>query len=145
MQTVREGDIAVIDFSVNVVDDGKGVVAQESGRMRLRAGDNGAIGGIDKAVIGMSAGQHGKLVISPEEAFGRRDPSLIRVLPRSRFGAYPDLKPGCLVRLFSKNGEKIEVVTREVDGETVTVDANHPLAGMTLDFEITVFAIEAGG
>ena len=144
MRTVCEGDIAVIDYSIDVVDNGKGVVTRESGRMRLRAGDNGAVGGIDKAVVGMSAGQHVKLVVRPEDAFGMRDPSLVQVLPRNRFEAYPDLKPGCLVRLFSKNGEKIEVVTREVNKKSVTVDANHPLAGMTLNFEITVFAIEDG-
>ena len=140
---VCENDIAIIHYRASAVDDGTGEVAAESGRMRLRAGDCGAVGGIDTAVVGMGIGESKKLVSPPEHAFGERDPSLITTLPRSRFRQYPDLKTGSLITLCSKSGEEIEVVTRKVSGESVIVDANHPLAGMTLNFDMTVLAIES--
>jgi FKBP-type peptidyl-prolyl cis-trans isomerase 2 len=142
---VEEGDIAVVRFSAAVIDDGHGVMASENGEMRLRAGDCGAIGGVDIAVVGMSVGECKKMLVPPEGAFGMRDPSLIRELPRSHFRQFPNLKPGSLVKLFSKSGKEIEVVAREVNDNTVTVDANHPLAGMELSFEMTVLAIERSG
>jgi FKBP-type peptidyl-prolyl cis-trans isomerase 2 len=142
---VEEGDVAVIRFSAAVIDDGHGAVASESGQMRLRAGDRGAIGGIDAAVVGRSVGECKKMLIAPEEAFGERDPSLVRELPRRHFRRLPHLKPGSLVRISSKSGKELEVVAREVTEDTVTVDANHPLAGMQLSFEMTVLAIERGG
>lgn len=143
MSSVREGDIAVIDYRASVVDGSEGILARESGRMRLRAGDCGAMGAIDMAVVGMSAGETKKLVIPPERAFGERDPSLVMELPRSHFRLHPNLKAGCLVRLCSRAGKEIEVVTRRVGDKSVTVDANHPLAGMTLNFDMTVHAIES--
>ena len=143
MRTVREGDVAVIDYHASLVDDGQGVVATENGRMRLRAGDCGAAGGIDIAVMGMAVGQRKKLLVPSPQAFGERDPSLVTVLPRDRFHAGPDLKPGSLFRLHSKSGKVIEIVARRVGEDSVTVDANPPLAGMTLDFDMTVVAIES--
>ncbi len=142
MLGIAEGDIAVIRFNAAVIDGERGVVAAESGQMRLRAGDHGAIGGVDVAVVGMSVGENRKMLVPPGEAFGARDQSLVRKLPRSLFQHLPGLKPGSLVKLFSKSGKEIEVVAREMDDGTVTVDANHPLAGMELSFEMTVLAVE---
>lgn len=141
---VREGDIAVIRFSAEMIDNGREVVAAQSGEMRLRAGDCGAIGGVDIRVVGMTVGECRKMLIPPDEAFGARDPSLVKSLPRAHFKHIPDLKPGSLVRLCSKSGKEIDVVAREVNDSTVTVDANHPLAGMELSFEMTVLTIEPG-
>ena len=142
MTQVKEGDVAVIRFSATMIDDGQGVVAAENGQMRLRAGDYGAIGGIDIRVVGMKVDECRKMLIPPDEAFGLRDPSLVRVLPRTHFQQIPNLKPGSLVKLCAKSGKEIEVVAREVNDSTVTVDANHPLAGMELIFEMTVLTIE---
>jgi FKBP-type peptidyl-prolyl cis-trans isomerase 2 len=145
VDSVLNGDIAVIEYHATVVDGADGAVVTESGRMRLRAGDCGAVGGIDVAVVGMTVGQTKEMVIPPELAFGQRDPSLVMVLPRGHFGSYPNLKAGSLLKLRSEGGSEIEVVTRKVSGDTVTVDANQPLAGMTLNFNMTVLSIERDG
>jgi FKBP-type peptidyl-prolyl cis-trans isomerase 2 len=145
MKKVCEGDVVLVEYSARAADGDNGVVASQNGRMRLRAGNHGAVGRIDVAVVGMCAGQKTDLVVCPEDAFGVRDPSLVRRLSRSRFSSYPNLKAGCLLRLHSKSGREVEVVTREVSDRTVTVDANHPLAGMTLMIELTVLDIEPSG
>jgi peptidylprolyl isomerase len=143
MESVVEGDIAVIDYRATVVDESDSVVAEENGRMRLRAGDRGALGGIDIAVVGMSVGAKKELLIPPDRAFGGRDPDLVMAMPRKHFHSCPNLKAGSLIKICSKTGKEIEVVTREVADETVIVDANEPLAGMTLNFIMTVRAIES--
>lgn len=144
MANVFEGNIAVIEYRAAVIDKSEGVVAEENGRMRLRAGNHGALGGIDIAVVGMAVGEKKALKIPPGRAFGERDPELIKILPRKHFHLYPNLKAGSLIRITSKFGREIEVVTREVAPETVTVDANKPLAGMSLHFAMTVLEIESG-
>ena len=152
MQIVKEGDRVLLSYSVSMIEnsgrvsgtgggDGR-VVATDKGRMRLVAGDNGAIGAMDAAIVGIALGGKKRLLIPPERGFGRRDPGLVRELPRSVFSAYPDLREGSLLRLSSKNDETLEVVVRNVSGNSVVVDANHPLAGVTLDFELTVEKIE---
>jgi peptidylprolyl isomerase len=140
--TVCEGDIAVIEYKAAVSDGSQGVVASQNGTLRLRAGDCGAIGGVDKSVVGMSVGEMKNLVVPPERAFGLRDPALQKGVPRNRFSSYPALKAGSLLRIRSRSGKQIEVVAREVNDDIVTIDANHPLAGMTLTIEFTILNVE---
>jgi len=143
VKKVKKGDIAIIEYEAAVIDAELGEVARERGEMRLRAGDCGAIGGIDREMIGMEIGERKNLEIPPDKAFGPRDPELVMQFPRSCFERYPDLKTGSLLRLFSKKGSEIEVITREVNPETVIVDANYPLAGMSLRFDIRLMAVES--
>ena len=144
VKKIREEDLCVVEYRASVIDGADGLVATDSGRMRLRAGNHGALGAIDAALVGARPGEKREMEIAPADAFGERDPELVMTLPRSRFGAFARLKPGSLLKLRSRTGREIEVVTREVNDKWVIVDTNHPLAGMTLKFEITVVAVEDG-
>lgn len=99
--------------------------------------------GAGNLIIGMEEGLEGKntgdkfvLKISPDKGYGQLDPDMIQKVPRSAFGSQ-EVRPGMK---FSTNQGGVVTVT-EVGLENVTVDANHPLAGVELNFEVEVMDV----
>ena len=103
------------------------------------------IPGLEEALEGKSAGDQVNAVISPENAYGTRDEGLVQQLPRSQFDTDQDIEVGMQFQAMSESGPRVVTVV-SVDMENVTVDANHPLAGVTLHFDVTIKEIrEATG
>jgi FKBP-type peptidyl-prolyl cis-trans isomerase SlyD len=99
--------------------------------------------GAGNLIIGMEEGLEGKntgdkfiLKISPDKGYGQLDPDMIQKVPRSAFGTQ-EVRPGMK---FSTNQGGVVTVT-EVGLENITVDANHPLAGVELNFEVEVMEV----
>ena len=96
-------------------------------------GAGNLIVGLENALEGKKAGDQLKVTIPPEEAYGVRDDSLIQSVPKSAFQGVPDVKQGMQFRSQSPQGVQTVVTVTKVDGDTVTVDANHQLAGGAAD------------
>ncbi|MFN4947172.1 MAG: peptidylprolyl isomerase [Chryseotalea sp.] len=101
------------------------------------------IQGIGNLILGMEEGLEGKkkgdkfqIKVSPEKGYGVKDPNLMQQVPIKAFGGQ-EVKPGMK---FSTNQGHIVTVT-EVSTETVTVDANHELAGVELNFDVEVMEV----
>ena len=95
------------------------------------------IPGLEKALEGKTAGETLDVTIPPVEAYGLRDERRMGQVDRSIFPEGADIKTGMRFRATSENGTD-SVVVVSVEGDTITVDANHPLAGETLTFNVTV-------
>jgi len=95
------------------------------------------IPGLEKALEGKTAGETLDVTIPPVEAYGLRDERRMGQVDRSIFPEGAEIKPGMRFRATSENGTD-SVVVVSVEGDTVTVDANHPLADETLTFNVTV-------
>jgi peptidylprolyl isomerase len=89
--------------------------------------------GIDEALVGMKAGDTKQLVLPPEKAFGVRDPKQVRIIPRGRLKSDEKIVRGMRIRMGSQYG-----LVRHVGGGRVTVDFNSPLAGHTVQYEVSV-------
>jgi FKBP-type peptidyl-prolyl cis-trans isomerase SlyD len=100
-------------------------------------GAGAMIPGLETALEGKSAGDAVKAVVPPDQAYGQKDPSLVQPVPRDRFSGVPDVRPGMQFTAQGKSGSRVVTVV-SVDDRNVTVDANHPLAGQTLNFDVTV-------
>jgi peptidylprolyl isomerase len=96
-------------------------------------GQGYVVPGIDEALLGMKAGETKQLVLPPEKAFGVRDPKQVRIIPRGRLKSDEKIVRGMRVRIGSQYG-----MVRHVGGGRVTVDFNSPLAGHTVQYEVTV-------
>ena len=108
-------------------------------------GTGNIIPGLEAALEGKSMGDQVNAVIPPENAYGTRDESLVQELPRSQFDTDQDIQVGMQFQAMSEGGPRVVTVV-SVDAENVTIDANHPLAGVTLHFDVTVKEIrEASG
>lgn len=100
-------------------------------------GIGSTIPGLESALEGKSTGAELKVSLPPEQAYGERDEALVQVVSRDNFKAVDDLKPGMQFQAATEGGARVVTVT-EIEGDDITVDGNHPLAGATLTFEVTV-------
>jgi FKBP-type peptidyl-prolyl cis-trans isomerase SlyD len=95
------------------------------------------IPGLENEIEGMAKGEAKTAVVKPEDAYGHRHDELLHVVPKSGFQGEGEILVGMQVELDTEQGPAIATVSK-VDGEDVTLDLNHPLAGETLTFEISI-------
>lgn len=106
--------------------------------LEFEVGAGDVIVGFDNAVIGMNIVDIKTITITPSEGYGESDPENIAVIPLENFPKDQQPQVGMTMVLGGPNGEEIPATVVEVDGEEVSLDVNHPLAGKKLIFTITV-------
>lgn len=104
-------------------------------------GQGNVIPGFEKAVEGLSVGESVKVTIPHEEAYGPRHEQMVAVVDRTDLGG--DIEPivGQHLEVVLQDGSSMPVLITEVTESQVTIDANHPLAGMNLTFDIRLVEI----
>src|SRR3546814_2185953 len=102
----------------------------------LHGGGN-IIPGLEKALLGKKTGDKLAVKVEPSEGYGERNDALIQQVPRRAFQGIKDIEPGMSFQAQGPQGPMRVTVTR-VDGDMVTVDGNHPLAGENLNFVVEI-------
>jgi FKBP-type peptidyl-prolyl cis-trans isomerase SlpA len=103
-------------------------------------GDESLLPGFETALFGLGAGHDDQFTISPENAFGESKEENVRMIPRDQFDM--DLEEGLVVSFAAPDGE-LPGVVKSLQGDLVVVDFNHPLAGKTLVFDVSILKVEA--
>jgi len=138
MSQAKKGDSVKVHYT-GKLDDGT-VFDSSVGREPLdfTVGAGQLIAGFDEAVVGMALGEKKAVRIAAEQAYGPHNPEMTLQVPRSDLPA--DIQPelGMQLEASQEGGHSIVVTVVEVTDESVTFDANHPLAGKALTFEIEV-------
>lgn len=98
------------------------------------------ISGLEDALDGRSVGDKFQVTVPPEEAYGVRNDELVQVVPKSAFQGVDQIVPGMQFRAESNEGVQLVTVIG-VDGDEITLDGNHPMAGQTLNFDVEVTEI----
>ena len=134
----------VVSINYTLTDDANNVIDSSAGGEPLAYihGADNIIPGLEKALAGKTAGDRLEVSVSPREAYGLRDEALAQVIPRDRFESAQDIEIGMQFQTPTSDGVSVVTVTG-VDNENITVDANHPLAGMTLHFSVEVVAVRS--
>lgn len=101
-------------------------------------GAKNIISGLEKALEGKAQGYSVSVTLAPEDAYGDIHPELIQQVPRAAFQGVDSISVGQRFETQDQNGHPQVVVVQEVNDETVTINANHMLAGQTLTFDVTV-------
>lgn len=96
--------------------------------------------GLEKAMAGRVAGDSFQVVVPASEGYGESNPEMLQAVPRAAFPQDIEIQPGMQFEAQGPMGP-ITVVVRSVDADTVTIDANHPLAGMPLHFDIEIVEV----
>lgn len=96
------------------------------------------IAGLEKALEGKQVGDQLNVAIEPEDAYGEYSAELVAVLDRSMFEGVDELEVGMQFHASAPDGGMQVVTIRDIDGDDVTVDGNHPLAGQRLNFDVKV-------
>jgi FKBP-type peptidyl-prolyl cis-trans isomerase SlyD len=101
-------------------------------------GGIGIIPGLEKELLGKAVGDKFVVVIRPEDAYGEIHSELISVMPRDTFQGAENIEPGTQLEATGPSGETQLITVKEIGDEGVTVDANHPLAGQVLHFDVSI-------
>ncbi len=104
-------------------------------------GANNIIPGLENALTDKQAGDKLDVSIPPEEAYGLRDDAKIQDVPREMFPAEENIQPGMQFHAQAPTGETLMVTVAKVSDDVITVDGNHPLAGVRLNFSVEVMDV----
>lgn len=104
-------------------------------------GEGVDVPGIEKAVIGMKVGDVKSVQVLPEDAYGEHKSNLVTVVDREKMSGNIDLALGMKLKARTNAGLMKDVTVCDISDTSITVDANHPLAGQELTFEIVLLEI----
>ena len=123
-------------------DDGKVLDSSEGSRplMYLHGAGN-IIPGLEKALVGKGEGDSLKVRVEPAEAYGEVNPDGIKTIERAAFEGVESVEAGMTFEAKSPDGQTQRIVVKKVEGDAVTIDINHPLAGVTLNFDIQIVGV----
>lgn len=119
-------------------DDGNIVDSSEGGQpLAYLHGVGNIISGLESALEGREEGEEISVTIPPERGYGPHHRELMQVVPRDRFDIDEEIQVGMQFKAQTTSGTHVVTVT-QIDGNDVTIDGNHPLAGQTLNFDVAV-------
>ncbi|WP_067812910.1 FKBP-type peptidyl-prolyl cis-trans isomerase [Nocardia inohanensis] len=127
--TLTNDDEEVLDTSVG-----------EAPLVYLHGAEN-IVPGLEQALEGKTTGDELEVVIDPEDGYGEYLAELVSTVDREMFEGVDELEPGMEFHAEAPDGESQIVTVVQVDGDEVTIDANHPLAGQRLHFKVKVVEI----
>lgn len=141
MSQVNQGDVVRIHYTGRLEDGTEFDNSHNREPLEFVAGAGNVIQGVSHGVIGMNEGETKTVTVPPEEAYGERNPALEQTVARS------DLPEGVHegAQLRAVQGDReIPVWVRKLEDASAIIDANHPLAGKTLVFDLQLVEVEAG-
>ena len=141
MSQAKSGDTVKIHYT-GTLDDGT-QFDSSAGRepLEFELGSGQVIPGFDKAVEGMAVGDSKNVRIEAVDAYGPRHEQLVQEVDRSLLPDDLDPREGMTLQSNSPDGQTMQFTVTAVAAETITVDANHPLAGQALSFDIELVEI----
>jgi peptidylprolyl isomerase len=141
MSQAKSGDTVSIHYTGTLDDGTQFDSSQGREPLEFEVGSGQVIPGFDKAVEGMTVGDSKSVRIEADDAYGQRHEQLVQEVDRSMLP--DDLQPqaGMTLQSNSPDGQTMQFLVTDVTEETITVDANHPLAGEALTFAIELVGI----
>ena len=144
MQQAKSGDTVKVHYHGRLTDGTTFDTSSGRDPLEFKVGSGQVIKGFDDGVTGMAVGDKKTVTIPVVDAYGPKDDNMVIEFPRQNFP--PDMEPqvGMQLNMTNGSGQVIPVVIVEVGEETVTLDANHPLAGQDLIFDLELVDITGG-
>lgn len=135
---ITQDKVVELDYKLTV--NGEIIDQSEAGEPLVYLhGHSNIIPGLENALEGKAAGDAMQLTVQPEEGYGPRDEDNIEDLSREDFE--DDIEVGATYYAQAEDGSMLPFTVINVDGDTVQVDFNHPMAGLVLDFDVKVLAV----
>lgn len=141
MSQAKEGDTVRMHYSGSLPDGTKFDSSEGRDPLEFTLGSGQIIPGLDSAVTGMEVGESKQVTVEPAEGYGDRDPSRIQAVPRDQIPEHIPTDPGTQLQMQTPEGQTLPVVIAEANDSEVTLDANHPLAGQKLTFDVELVEI----
>lgn len=139
---IAQDNVALIEYTLTN-DEGDVIDSSVGGEpLAYLHGHHNIIPGLEKALAGKTVGDSLKVSIEPAEGYGEFNAEMVEVVPRNMFAGVDDIEVG--MQFQAQTGQGMQVITvSAIEGDEVTIDGNHPLAGQTLHFDVTVKEVRA--
>lgn len=133
---------SVVSFHYTLTDE-EGTVLDKSQEAPLAYlhGHQNIIPGLESALEGKGAGDAFSVTVEPQDAYGEYDDQGVQGVPRANFEGVDTIEAGMQFQSQDNQGHPVLVTVKEVNGDTVIIDANHPLAGKRLTFEVEIVEV----
>jgi peptidylprolyl isomerase len=141
MQQVKSGDTVKVHYTGKFDDGTEFAISIKDGPLQFTIGEGQVISGLEQAVMGMSPGEAKTAQILADQAYGSYQENKVVKVNRNRFPPHLELQIGTVLRMRKAGGEKIRRIVTTVSETSVTLDANHPLAGEDLTFDLQLIEI----
>lgn len=137
------GNNLVVSMHYKLTDNTGNVLDSSEGAEPLTYlhGAGNIIPGLEQALVGKVQGDSVQAQIAPADAYGEVNPEMIQVVPRAAFQGVDNIEPGMAFSAQGPDGATQQITVKEVAGDDITVDANHPLAGMELNFDVQIVTV----
>lgn len=141
MSQAKPGDTVRMHYTGSLADGTEFDSSAGRDPLEFELGSGQIIPGLDAGVTGMEVGDTKTVVIEPSDAYGDRDPARVQAVPREQIPDHIPVEPGTQLQMQTPDGQTMPVMVAEADQSQVTLDANHPLAGQQLTFDVELVEI----
>ena len=142
MQQVKSGDTVKVHYHGRLTDGTTFDSSEGREPLEFKVGSGAVISGFDQGVLGMGIGDKKTIEIPVDEAYGPVDEQMIMEFPKDRFPKDMVPEVGMQLNMSNDSGQNFPVIIAEVKEDVVVLDANHPLAGEDLIFDLELVAID---
>ena len=141
MMRAKDGDTVRVQYTGRLEDGSVFDSSVEHETLQFTIGKGQVLHGVERAVIGMRPQESKTVLVPAAEAYGPHRDEMTTEVQRSQFPDSVELQVGQRLQITQKNGQSIAVSVLELSDSTVTLDANHPLAGKDLTFDLQLVEI----
>ncbi len=136
-------DNLVVSMHYKLTNDEGNVLDSSEGSEPLvyLHGQGAIIVGLEKALIGKTEGDTLQVRVEPAEGYGDVVPEMIQTVDKAAFQGVETVEAGMAFEAQAQDGSVQHIVVKKVEGDQVTIDGNHPLAGVTLNFDVTIVGV----
>lgn len=139
---IGESSEVIFHFSIKLEDGSAADSTKVHNKpAKLVMGDGSLTANFEKCLLGLYAGDEKSFTLAPEDAFGMPNPDNVYYVDRSKFGSDTPAEVGAIIAFTQPDGTDLPGLIREVAGDSVTVDFNHPLAGQQVEFEVEILEV----
>lgn len=144
MQQVKKGDKIKVHYHGRLTSGETFDSSEGREPLEFEVGSGMVIKGFDDGVTGMEVGEKKTINIPVGEAYGTSNPEMVIEMPKDRFPKDMELEVGMPLGMSNPEGQQFQVVVKEIKDDSVILDANHPLAGKDLIFDLELVEINGG-
>ncbi len=141
MSRAKAGDVVRIHFTGTLKNGDVFASTKDNEPLEFRIGGGSTFLKFEEDIIGMKAGDTKKITVEPDDGFGQRDDNLVFKVDKEGVPQQFMLEVGKTLQVKQENGKVVDMLVTEVDDATITLDANYPLAGKTLTFDVKLLEI----
>ena len=137
---ITDNKVVVLHYAVSDSEDTLIDSSYDHSPLAVIQGSQYLIPGLESALLGRGAGDKFEVEVAADNAYGQREDGFVQTVPKDMFAGIEDLEVGSQLRATTDDGEQTVIVI-DVTDEEITVDGNHPLAGIDLKFDVEILEV----